>query len=230
MTVHGPVAVGVADDQLSILDYAAREAVRSGCGLRLVRAYVVPPAPPGPIAGVDIAASYRAGGQDVLDAAVRHLEQNHPGLVIECVLTRGHTQEILEQESADARLMIIGPAARKPWYVKMFEGEVTHHLVRRAGCPVLVVPAQWPLERDVLPVVVLVGGDTPAPSALEFGHKTAQARGVELRVVHAEGVSRDVAIEAADRAGLLVLVDPHAQEIVGAASCPVVVIPAADRE
>lgn len=224
MTVQGPVVVGVADDQLTILDYAAREAIRAGSGLRLVHAYAVPPAPPGPIAGVDIAASYRAGGQDVLDAAVRHLEQTHKGLVVECVLTRGHTQDVLERESADARLMIIGPAARKPWYVKMFEGEVTHHLVEHAVCPVLVVPSQWPEARDGDPVVVLVGGDTPAPKALEFAHKMAQSRGVELRVVHSDGAARDMAIDAAERAGLLVLVDGLARKIVGAASCPVAVV------
>lgn len=230
MTVQGPVAVGVADDQLTILDYAAREAIRAGAGLRLIRAYAVPPAPPAPIAGVDIVASYRAGGQDVLDAAVRYLEQTHEGLVVECVLTRGHTQDVLERESADSRLMIIGPAARKPWYVKMFEGEVTHHLVEHAACPVLVVPSQWQDVRDGDPVVVLVGGDAPAPRALEFAHKMAQARGVELRVVHSDGAARDVALDAADRAGLLVLVDSLARRIVGAANCPVAVIPVGDRD
>lgn len=225
MTVHGPITVAVADDHLSILDFAAREAIRAGCGLRLVRAYAVPPAPPVPIAGIDIPASYRAGGQDVLDAAALHVEQTYPHQQVECVLTKGHTPSVLEEESHDAWLMVIGPAARKPWYVKMFEGEVTHHLVERAACPVVVVPKDWHEPLDA-PVVVVVDGGVPSQSALQFGHEMAQARGAELRVVHSDGDALDVALQAADRAGLLVLTDSFAQEIVGAANCPVAVVPA----
>lgn len=225
MTVQGPITVAVADDQVSILDFAAREAMRARCGLRLVRAYAVPPAPPVPIAGIDIPASYRAGGQDVLDAAVRHLEKGHPHLQVECVLTRGHTPTVLEQESHEARLMVIGPAARKPWYVKMFEGEVTHHLVERAACPVIVVPSGWQEPHGDAPVVVVVDDGPTTQVALQFGHELAQARGAELRIVHCDEDPRGAVLSAAEGAGLLVLVDSLAREIVGAANCPVAVVP-----
>lgn len=198
MTVqaHGPVAVGVADDQPAILEYAAREAVRAGCALRLIRTYAVPPAPMVPLAGVDIPASYRAGAQDVLDAAVTYVEQHHAGLEVETVLERAHTPTVLERESHTSRLMVIGPAARKPWYVKMFEGEVTHHLAERSECPVVVVPRGWLEPQPDAPIIVVFEGEA---AVFEHACETAAARNAPLRILAATALNEDVLTPLRDR-------------------------------
>lgn len=235
MAVDGPVLVAVADDQPAILDFAVREAARQGCGLRLVRAYAVPPAPVTAMAGVDIPASYRAGAQDVLDAAVRQVSGRGEQVAIESALVKGHTPTVLERESERARLIVIGPAARKPWYVKMFEGEVTHHLVERAACPVVVVPKDWRELAPGAPVVVVVDGHL-AP--LDFAARRAASSGAPLRVLLLDPVEdaevtarvtrygdlevriervtsepRELALRAADGAALLVLSRPDERHL-----------------
>ncbi|WP_159540963.1 universal stress protein [Aeromicrobium sp. 9AM] len=179
-----PVVAGVADKQPTVLDYARREAERAGCGLKLVHAYTVPPSAMGSIYSLDIPEAFRAGGQEILDEAVRHLENEGCTSPIETVLTRGYAPSVLEAESGSARQMIIGPDESKPWYIRMFEGKVAHELVERGECPVIVVPDSWRPTSHAAPVVVMVDGETSAHGPLKFAFDAASARGAELRVLH----------------------------------------------
>lgn len=181
-----PVVVGVADRQLAALDYAAAEALRAGCRVRVVHAYVVPPSAMGSVYGVDVPESFRAGGQEVLDGAVEHLRANRPTLEIEEVLCRGFAPAVLESESAGAQLLVIAPDTAKPWYFRMFEGRVAHRLVEHAACPVLVVPDTWTPAHDAAPVVVMIDGEAGAQGPLSFAFAAAADRGAELHVVHVD--------------------------------------------
>lgn len=183
-TVNLPVVVGIADKQPAALDYALREAERAACGIRLVHAYVVPPSAMGSFYSIDVPEAYRAGGQEVLAGAVRHVEESGVVVPVESVLVRGYAPSVLESESRSARAVIIGPDDSKPWYIRMFEGKVARHLVEHAESPVIVVPDSWHGTDDDAPVVVMVDGETSAHGPLAFAFETATARGAELRVLH----------------------------------------------
>lgn len=179
-----PVAAGVADKQPTVLDYARQEAERAGCGLKLVHAYVVPPSAMGSIYSLDVPEAYRAGGQEILDEAVRHLKVGGNTAPIETVLIRGYAPSVLETESRSARQLIIGPDESKPWYIRLFEGKVAHELAEHGQCPVIVVPDSWRSTNDGAPVVVMVDGETSAHGPLKFAFETALARGAGLHVLH----------------------------------------------
>lgn len=178
-----PVAVGIADEHPAVLAYARQEAERAGCGIRLVHAYAVPPSAMGSIYSIDIPEAFRAGGQEVLDAAVRELKEGGVTVPIESVLIRGYAPSVLESETRSARLLLIGPDESKPWYARMFEGRVARQLVEHAECPVIVVPDTWEGVDDA-PVVVMVDGETSAHGPLAFAFATAAERRAELRVLH----------------------------------------------
>lgn len=179
-----PVVVGVDDPQPAVLDYASGEAERFRCGIRLVHAYTVPPSAMGSIYGLDIPETYRAGGEETLHEAIRYLKASGTSAPIETVLVRGYAPSVLESESRSARLMIIGPDESKPWYIRMFEGQVARQLVEHAECPVVVVPDSWQHADVAAPVVVMVDGETSAHGPLKLAFDTALVRGAELRVLH----------------------------------------------
>jgi nucleotide-binding universal stress UspA family protein len=180
----GRVAVGVAGDQPAVLDYARREAERAGCGMTLVHAYTVPPSAMGSMYGLDIPESFKAGGQAVLDEAVRQLSKEGAPDELDCVLTRGFAPAVLESQSRDARVMVIGPDEPKPWYIRLFEGSVARHLVEHAACPVVVVPAKWASSGESGPVVVMVDSVATSHGPLAYAFEAASTRHTELQVLH----------------------------------------------
>ena len=183
-TTNRPIAVGIADKHPAVLDYAAREAERASCKVRLVHAYLVPASAMGSVYGLDVPEAYRAAGQEVLDEAVRHLTTTGATAPVESVLTRGFAPNVLEAATRSARMLIIGPDESKPWYIRMFEGRVARHLAGHADCPIVVVPDTWDLPHDDAPIVVMIDGESSAHGPLEFAFETASARGAELRVLH----------------------------------------------
>ena len=190
-TIGLRVAVGIAAGQrTTVLDYASREAESAGCGIKIVHAYTVPPSAMGPIYGLDVSEAYRAAGQKVLAAAMRHLSETANTAPVECVLTRGFAPSVLEFESRSSRLMIIGPDESKPWYIRLFEGKSARHLAEHAECPIVVVPDTWEESRDTAPIVVMVDGETTAHGPLSFGFQIASARHVELQVLHVAADTR----------------------------------------
>lgn len=179
-----PVAVGVADHETAVLDYAAAEADRLGCGLELVHAYSVPPHAFGELYGYDFPATYRMDGEEVLRRAQDRVVAEHADQDVTCVLTRGVPPGVLERASRSARLMVIGQDPVKPWYFRLYEGLSAHHLATHARCPVVIVPEDW-RERATHPqVVALVDEAVPAHAILRFAFDTASARRSPVRIVH----------------------------------------------
>lgn len=180
-----PIAVGVASKQPAILEYAIREAEQTGCGVRVVHAYSVPPSAMGALYGLDVDEAYRAGGQDVLDEAAAFLSQSGTAAPVETVLTRGYAPSVLGAESAAARVMVIGPDDAKPWYIRLFEGRTARHLAAHGSCPVVVVPDTWdPCHDDNGPIVVVVDGAGSAEGPLAYAFEIAEVRGADLKVLH----------------------------------------------
>ena len=95
LSISHTVAVGIADKQPAVLDYARTEAERAGCGITLVHAYSVPSVAMGPMYGVEVPEAFRAAGQDILAEALDYLTKNGVTSPVECVLTRGHAPSVL---------------------------------------------------------------------------------------------------------------------------------------
>ena len=179
-----PVAVGVTDHELSILEYAAAEADRVGSALKLVHAYTVPPSSFGPMYGYDIPAAFRLDGQDILRQAKSYLRTGGAESHVKCVLTRGMPPSVLELESKTARLMVVGQDPIKPWYFRLYEGRSAHHLADYSHCPVVIVPRDWHDTEGRNQIVAFVDDLESAKSILGYAFDTAAARGVPLKIVH----------------------------------------------
>lgn len=179
-----PVAVGVTDHETAILEYAAVEAGRADCRLRLVHAYAVPPSAMGTSYGYDIPAEFRRDGEQVLREAEALVADTIDKKHVNCVLSQGVPPTVLERESRSARLMVIGQDPPKPWYFRLYEGRSAHHLAEYSHCPVVIVPRTWVEVPRRDQVVAFVDGPRAAHSILEYAFSTAASRGAPLKIVH----------------------------------------------
>lgn len=189
-----PVTVGVADEQHAALMFAAAEADRIGCGLEIVHAYSVPPAPPdamGAVYGVDIRASFRDAGRDVLAGAAGSVHDDYPELVTTSLLVQAPAAQALVERSMGARLVVLGPDDARPWYSRLFESRVSRRLANESSCPVVVVPDTWQVTAACRGVTLMLDSETVAHGPLRYAFRTADRYDVELRIVHI--VSSDVA-------------------------------------
>ena len=137
--------------------------------------WYVPPA-------VDVA-SVRAAAQGLADAAVTASARAHPTTRFEATTSYGPAAVQLPTEAVGSDALVVGshgPAAFDGWRL----GSVSHAVVRRAPCPVVVVPD---LEPRPLHDRVVVGIDGSAASieALVWACDEADDRGAEIIIVHA---------------------------------------------
>lgn len=179
-----PVAVGVTDHEVAVLEYAAAEADRAGCQLRLVHAYSVPPTAMDVAYGYDIPAAFRLEGEQLLREAKSYVGTGMDRRHIKCVLSQGIAPDVLQRESKTARVMVVGQDPPKPWYFRLYEGRSAHHLAEYSHCPVVIVPRNWAETPELNQVVVFVDGPDTARPILEFALMAASDRGASLKVVH----------------------------------------------
>jgi len=182
-----PITVGVADKQHAALAFAADEARLSGCDLRVVHAYVVPPTPPqvmGVSYGFDIDGSFRDSGQEVLADATSFLASDYGDLAVHQVLEQGAAPMVLMHASATSRLLVLGPDDATPWYSRLFLSRVSRKLAHEASCPVVVVPDTW--SADVAPqaVTLMLDHQTVAHGPLRYAFEHASRHHVALHIVH----------------------------------------------
>lgn len=181
-----PIAVGVMDHQRGALAWAAEEAGRQDCGLCLVHAYTVPPAPPdmmGAAYGLDVSGTFRESGREVIAVAMDFLAARHPDPDLQRVLRQGAAPRVLRTVAETSRLLVIGPDDGTPWYGRLLRGRVARALVEDAPCPVVVVPDAWDGEGPG-GVTLLVDCRTVAHGPLRFAFDQASQRGATLRIVH----------------------------------------------
>ncbi|MBC7633592.1 universal stress protein [Aeromicrobium sp.] len=185
--MNNSITVGVADKQHAALSYAAAEAVRIGCDLTVLHAYTVPPGPPTALStayGVDIEEAFRESGRLVLADAADYLVLEHPGLLVTGVLARGPASKALAEESALARMVVIGPDDAQPWYLRLFESRVARRLAEHSSCPVVVVPDTWDGDADSRGVTLMLDGETTAHEPLRFAFEAADRGSRRLRIIH----------------------------------------------
>lgn len=168
--------------------YAATEAARNGCILRLVHATLgyddTAPHRPSLDAG-----SLKSYGHGLLERAADLAHACAPGLQLETRLISGGIVSTLVEGASDAALLVVG-AERRTVLGHIWTGDVIAGVAARATCPVVVIPPTWEPHQEHLRVVVGVMSVETASEILTAGLVRAHDRGAELVVLHAwQGLS-----------------------------------------
>jgi nucleotide-binding universal stress UspA family protein len=165
-----PIVVGVDGSRFGVeaLRWALAEAEWRDCGVRaLLVAHTVPVAVAGrpTIVGLTTTLSGQPGQEYVgeLREILRAVLGEHDDPRLRAEVVQGGPPEVLCAVSADAQLLVVGSRGHG-WFAGAVLGSVATYCVRRAACPVVVIPAS--LAAPDAPVVPERAG---APAPLSYG-------------------------------------------------------------
>lgn len=172
-----PIVVGYdgSPASLAALHWATAEAVRLHARLRIVEAFeLILALRPTPGAVVPLAA-VRTAREAGLSALAEGIRVQHPKLEVETLLVEGTPAETLIEESAQARMIILGSRGLGGWS-GLLVGSVAVQVSAHAQCPVLVVPPDLrPRALEKPTVVVGVDGSKVSAKAIDFAFDQAEA-------------------------------------------------------
>ena len=136
------VVVGVALDatDAAVVELGAREARRSGGGLRLLHAVTLPQS----LLVEDLITTETydevvEARTRLLTLAVEEVQARHPQLEVSTALPRGRAVDALVEEARDGALVVVGSHRRRA-LARLILGSVSHDVLLNAPCPVIVVP------------------------------------------------------------------------------------------
>jgi nucleotide-binding universal stress UspA family protein len=138
------IVVGVdgSEGGVAALEFAAGEAAFRGARLRIVSAWDVPVAaygagfaPPFDPATYD---AFGARAQEVADDALAAVKKLQPSLEAEAVAMQGHPADVLIENGADAKLIVVGRRGLGG-FRSLLLGSVSQQVVQHAARPVVVV-------------------------------------------------------------------------------------------
>ncbi|MGW4472697.1 universal stress protein [Nonomuraea sp. NPDC004354] len=180
--MNGHIVVGVdgSPEALNAVRWAADEAMRRACPLRIVHvtgvyAYDIPPREV-----VQAFATPEDYGRAVLDDAGALARRRHPDLPIGSVLGEGVIADVLRQAATEATALVVGSRGYGRFSPARL-GSVSAGLAGRSPCPVVIVRDPPARERGE----IVVGFDDHSAAALRFAFEEAARRGARLRAVHA---------------------------------------------
>lgn len=182
------VVVGVdgSDSAQGAFAHGAWQAHRRGGVLRLVYVSHVPPRY---VTGVDLSATDRAAGAEMLAEYAERAQAAFPGLSVETQVLSGSPGAALVQASRDAGLVVVGSRGLGG-FAGLLLGSVGTQLAAHSAAPVIVI--RPPNDPGVLgsgpalaPIVVGVDGIPESTAALDFAFEEASARGVGLIATYA---------------------------------------------
>ncbi|MFE1456847.1 universal stress protein [Streptomyces sp. NPDC058735] len=207
-----PVLVGVDGSErgAEAADWAAREAVLRGVGLRLLHAS--PPLPGSPVPGPTRDRLHHMGAR-VLQRTAGELRDRHPELDLAIEQSDEPPAAALLAAAREAGLLVVGTRGTGG-FEGLAVGSVALRTAAASRCPVVLVPAPRPGrygragsgEHGTAQVVLGLDAHRPSSEAAEFAFSAAEARGARLRVVQAwafpaESVSpRTLVVTEEDRA------------------------------
>ncbi|WP_433258124.1 universal stress protein [Streptosporangium sp. CA-135522] len=181
MTAHVVVGVDGSPSSQAAVEWAAADAVRRGCALRIVQAcepwiYDIPlQTPPG---FRDSMSEYYQG---VLEEAAALARERAPGVEGDTVLETGRPVEILQREAADAEQLVLGSRGRGG-FTGLLLGSVSLALAGHVAVPVVVVRGDQ--ERTYDEVVVGFDASSHSAAPLEYAFEEAVRRGARLHAIH----------------------------------------------
>ncbi|MEU6538978.1 universal stress protein [Streptomyces sp. NPDC047000] len=199
MSVSGLVVVGVdgSASGLGAVEIAAHEARLRGAGLRVVHAFFWPAmhvplgrSPLGPPEG-----GIRNMVERLVAEAVERARAVEPDLDVSHVVMTGEPLTVLEAQSRDAELVVVGSRGMGG-FVGLLVGSTAVHLAAHGRCPVLVArertrregaaSADGPVDRQTDgPIVLGVDGSVAGERAVEFAFAEAAFRDAGLVALHA---------------------------------------------
>ncbi|MGW1342670.1 universal stress protein [Kribbella sp. NPDC002412] len=167
------------------LHWAAAEADRLDSPLRVVEVFelIVALRPtPGTVVPLEALRTAREHGLSALADALR---AQHPDLRVETLLVEGTPAEVLVEETAHARMLVLGSRGLGGWSGLLL-GSVAVQVSAHAQCPVVVVPPDLrPRAHEKLTVVVGVDGSKDSAKAIDFAFDQAEAIGATVVAVNA---------------------------------------------
>lgn len=175
-----------SDAAMEAVRWAAGEAARRHCELRLVTAFTLPA-----MAGYrefttypeDFEAGLRHASEQMLHRVARDVQREHPDLRIATKVLYQRTLDALRSESAGAVLTVVGSGdqSRLPGVVL---GSVALAVASTNPAPVAVIHTGQSSSTSG-PVVLGVDGTGTSEAAIAFAFNAASTRGAELHAVHA---------------------------------------------
>lgn len=175
-----PIVVGVdgSEGSTSALEWAAREAARTGASLRLVTAAEERHLPRFPL---------RLGHDDAVKLLDKLATTVHDIVDPELVSTQvydGHATPALLEHLEDARMLVVGKRGMST-LPRLLVGSTSLSLAGRAEVPVAVVPTGWSCQAHTAePVVVGVDPYRDSRRLLSLAFRRAQHLHVPLVAVH----------------------------------------------
>jgi len=202
------IVVGVDESPAAnqAAQWAADEAERRNCELRLVHAFTLPATAGYPGYNSypeDLRPVLQREWQGLLDRMAVDLRKGHPSLTITTTVHYELAPEALRSESAGAALTVVGSGNASRIYGVLL-GSVALAVASTNPAPVAVVHAGDGARRATGPVLVGVDGSEISDAAIAFAFHAASLRGADLVAVH---VWHDVIVPGSHRLQN-VLLDP----------------------
>lgn len=120
--------------------------------------------------------------EEAVAAEQEHLEELHPGLVVETAVIVGSPAEVLVDATRDAALVVVGARGHSAPLRVQNLGGLSDAVATHAQGPVAVIP-EGTVNREG-PVVVGVDDAPEARAAIRLGFQIAERTGCELVAVH----------------------------------------------
>jgi len=177
---HSPVVVGIdgSEGSASALDWAAREAARTGADLRLVAVVEErhrPRFPP------------RLGQDDamkLLDRLAASVQDRVPAAQVYTEVHHGPASAAILEHLGHARLLVVGKRGLSA-LPRLIVGSTSLAVAGRATVPVAVVPTGWDeAEHEGSPIIVGVDPYRESRRLLQLAFRRAERLGVPLMAVH----------------------------------------------
>jgi nucleotide-binding universal stress UspA family protein len=181
MAAHVVVgADGSSPSQIAV-DWAAEDAARRGCDLRIVHVYESAryddpvQTPPG------FHDSVMEYGRDVLEKAISRARNRAPWIEVNASLESGRVVEVLQREAEDAEQVVVGSRGLGG-FTGLLLGSISRSLAGHAAAPVVVVkdvPEQVRGE-----IVVGYDGSEHSMTTLRYAFEEAARRDARVHAIH----------------------------------------------
>ncbi|WP_030925836.1 universal stress protein [Streptosporangium amethystogenes] len=178
-----PIIVGVDGSRaaLAAVLWAADDAARRGCDLRIVHV-VAPPVYGGQPYERSLDDAARQESERLLAEAAALAAEYHANVQVSTELLYGNTTDILRAQAVEAATIVVGSRGLDG-FAGLLLGSVGLGLAGHVAGPVVVVRGAPAIVQGE--IVAGVNPDDAVHPALDYAFEEAQARGARLQVVHA---------------------------------------------
>lgn len=216
ITPSAPVLVAVngSDGSLAAVRYAAKEAARVGCDLKII--HVAPTYLPMeglvPLAGTAGIEEFEAVGRDILDASTEPAYEFLPEDRVTTSLELGYRTALVLDAAEGSRLLVVGDD-RTPVLARIAVGRFIGAIAGKAPVPLVSVPRDWNADDAEARVILAIKDPLRIPNELlRAGFQSAADHQAALQIAHVWDVPTGYGALLST-----ILEDPSAQTTIGRA-------------